>query len=263
MIYAIYIAAAAVIGLLIGLVSLSILWLRRTVLQNIRSRTVGLISVYDELLEEKSKRLNGTEKCEKDAPVDTQVPVTEIGLPVQTTAAPLRASQWLDMAERSGGAVYRDRAIGGIYLKIRRNFTFRLSEILPLLADAAQTANDGPAGRLLKELKHDTVYRLSTLPPEEQEKILRDVLPADGVCLLDGYLQTHSPFGALGFYDHLRFLEAAESKAACLRVPCGVVPGKIEYGGMTIIPDGEICEGFQVEENRILYDYCIKARELS
>ena len=29
-----------------------------------------------------------------------------------------------------------------------------------------------------------------------------------------------------------------------------------------IIPDEEICEGFQMEADRVLYDYCIKAKEL-
>ena len=39
MIYAIYIAAAAVVGVLIGLVILSIAWLRKAVSNNIRSKT--------------------------------------------------------------------------------------------------------------------------------------------------------------------------------------------------------------------------------
>lgn len=46
MIYAIYIAAAAVVGVLIGFVVLSVTWLKRTVAKNIRSKTTELISVY-------------------------------------------------------------------------------------------------------------------------------------------------------------------------------------------------------------------------
>ena len=56
MVYVIYIAAAVAVGLLIGFVTLSILWLRRNVSENIRSKTVGLLSVYDE--EEKQQLLD-------------------------------------------------------------------------------------------------------------------------------------------------------------------------------------------------------------
>ncbi len=265
MVYAIYIAAAAVIGLLIGLVTLSILWLRKTVLRNIRSKTVGLISVYDELLERKSRKLAdaGTQgEAETDRAAAS---AAEDAAPArQPAAAPLRASELLGMAERSGGAVYRDRAIGGIYLKIRENFSFRMDEILPLLADTAETANEGPACRLLKELKYDTVYRLSTMLPEEQKEILRETLPADGVRLLDDHLRSHpSPFSVLNFYDQLRDLADAEPKGVFLRVPRGSAPERVECGGVVVIPDDEICEGFQLEEGQILYDYCIKERELS
>lgn len=33
--------------------------------------------------------------------------------------------------------------------------------------------------------------------------------------------------------------------------------------GVEVIVDPDICEGFQIEFNNTLYDYCIKGRELS
>ena len=72
MIYAIYIAAAAVVGVLNGLVILSIAWLRKSVSNNIRSKTTELISVYDELLEEKSSELAAlTRQADGGAPSGT------------------------------------------------------------------------------------------------------------------------------------------------------------------------------------------------
>ena len=264
MVYAIYIAAAAAVGLLIGFVVLSIGWLRKTVSRNIRSKTLGLLSVYDELLEKKSRELAAKAAASEETPVRTDSPVGQGPVTAAQLSAPpsLRASELLDMAERSGGAVYRDREIGGLYLKIRENFSFRLDELLTVL-DCSPREWGGPASRLLEQLDYDTVYRLSTISAEEQIQVLKEALPAEGVSLLDAYLQTHPSFCMLEFYDHLRALADMEPKPACLRVPSGVVMGRMTQNDVAIIPDAEICDGFQLEDGRVLYDYSIKARELS
>ena len=107
MIYAIYIAAAAVVGVLIGFVVLSVTWLKKTVAKNIRSKTTELISVYDDLLEEKSRELAALEAKQATIPqqsVSSREPETA---QAEAVAATLPASEMLGMAERSGGAVYR------------------------------------------------------------------------------------------------------------------------------------------------------------
>ena len=128
MIYAIYIAAAAVVGVLIGLVILSIAWLRKSVSNNIRSKTTELISVYDELLEEKSSELAALTRQEETLPGRTEEPLPAQPAQEAQPAAAMRASELLNIAERAGGAVYRDDTIGSMYLKIRENFSFRLEE---------------------------------------------------------------------------------------------------------------------------------------
>ena len=264
MVYVIYIAAAVAVGLLIGFVTLSILWLRRNVSENIRSKTVGLLSVYDELLEQKSRELaameaeiekTGDAQVEKDtAPSLAQPESTE---PV---AQPLQASEMLNMAERSGGAVYRDDAMGSLYRKIRQNFSFQVGELLPSFG--MTPVSGGPAGQMLSQLEFDTVFRLSTLPESDQQTVLRECLPQEGIALLDAYLGSHPAFSALAFYDHLKSIAATEPKPACLRVPADMMVDKVDCGGVQVIPDNEICEGFQLEDGNFLYDYCIKAREL-
>lgn len=258
MVYAVYIAAAAAVGLLIGFVVLSIVWLRKTVSRNIRSKTVGLISVYDELLEQKSQELAGPERPEEQQPASTVLPPE----PIPQPAAFMRGSELLNVAERSGGAVYRDRAVGGIYRKIRDNFSFSLEELLPALSGAPR-AVEGPASRLLRQLDFDTVYQLSTLPQADQAAILKDTLPPESFDLLRTYLDAHRTFSVLEFYDHLKALADAEPKTVCLRVPPGMIAGRSVGSGVKVIPDSSICEGFQLEEGRLLYDYCIKTRELS
>ena len=120
----------------------------------------------------------------------------------------------------------------------------------------------GPAARLLKCLDYDTVYRLSTMFPEEQINILRETLPTEGITLLEAYIERNRTFCALRFYDHLQALADAEPKPIRLRVPAGMAPVQMMRAGVEIIPDEEICEGFQMEADRVLYDYCIKAKEL-
>ncbi|MBS6398151.1 MAG: hypothetical protein KH452_13555 [Clostridiales bacterium] len=263
MVYAIYIAAAAVIGLLIGFVALAVGWLRKTVLRNVRSKTVGLLSVYDELLEDRSRKLRemqealevSSEKPEASDRKQTEKRPAE-ETPVRTAAGTL------GMAERAGAAVYRDRTVGGLYRMIRQNFSFRVEELLPGL-DHMKAAGTGPAGRLLKELDWDTMYRLSTLSPEDQLAVLYGTLPAEGLELLKTYTGRNRQFGALAFYDHLRDLADAEPKPACLRVPADLASDVRYWGEVKIQPDEEICEGFQMEADNCLYDYCIKAREMS
>ncbi len=148
MIYAIYIAAAAVVGVLIGFVVLSVTWLKRTVAKNIRSKTTELISVYDDLLEEKSRELAALEAKQATIPqqsVSSREPETA---QAEAVAATLPASEMLGMAERSGGAVYRDDTVGKTYLKIRENFSFRMEELLAAVSDVPKTQSS-VAGRLL------------------------------------------------------------------------------------------------------------------
>ena len=263
MVYMIYIAAAVAVGLLIGFVTLSIIWLRKTVSGNIRSKTVGLLSVYDDLLEEKSRELAAVEKRIRQSE-DSQAKETVEKEPPQAapqpSTVPMKASEMLDMAERTGGAAYRDDAVGGLYQKIRSSFSFQLGEILPDLSGTP--VSGGPAGRLLSELEFDTVFRLSTMPEEDQRSILRETLPEEDLPILNAYLESHPTFHMLDFYDNLRSLTDTEPKPVRIRVPAGMVADEVEQGGVQIIPDGDICEGFQLEDDNFLYDYCIKAREL-
>lgn len=67
----------------------------------------------------------------------------------------------------------------------------------------------------------------------------------------------------LDFYENLRAIAELEPGSARLRVPQGLVPEILTQNGVEIIPDAGICEGFQLEEGNVLYDYCIKTRELS
>lgn len=262
MVYAVYIAAAVAVALLIGFVVMSIAMLRQTVLSNIRSKTISLISVYDDLLDEKSRALTRLE-ADQEAEAEKRAEAGQNADSGDPAAVPkLKASEMMDIAQRAGGAMYRDEAMGGVYRKIRENFSFRLDDILPALRSDTEAAVS-PAAELREALDYDTVWRLSTLPEESQLAVLRDTLSGEQAELLNAYLARHEKFNVLDFYENLRAIAELEQGSARLRVPQGLVPEILTQNGVEIIPDAGICEGFQLEEGNVLYDYCIKTRELS
>ena len=80
--YAVYVAAAAAIGLLIGFVTLSIGWLRKNVMHSIRNKTLSLLDTYDDLLEEKSRELSRLERelSEKEKALAAQQSTKQLAL---------------------------------------------------------------------------------------------------------------------------------------------------------------------------------------
>lgn len=270
MIYAVYILAAAAVGLMMGFVTLSVVLLQKTVSDNIRSKTISLISVYDRLLEEKSIELaklspgcraenagtneeaklckgqEGKEKKDKDA----------------AGIAAMNSGEMLSAAERAGAAAYRDGSIGETYRKIRENFSFSLGEILPKLQEMGKS-EDAKAEELLRAMDYDTIYRLSTLPSQQQIEVLRESFSESESQLLDAYLAKCKKFSVLEFYHDLKRTAEQESKRTRLRVPKSIAAEWTTRDGVQIIPDEGICEGLQIEEGNLLYDYCIKTRELN
>lgn len=259
MLYA-YIGAAAVVGLLIGFVLLCVVWISRKVSDGIRMRTIDLISAYDTLIEIRSRELAEAEEKIKQCRNGLEA-AEPVAVPSQSSECAAPSGFILNAAERIGAAGYRDAAIGGTYQKIKNAFRTDPTEVLQSLQKAVEKQTAGPATTLLSVLPYDTVFRLSTLPGEEQSQILQESLSDDGLALFHNYQAVHKQFSAIGFYDYLQSTAAMEPQPPRLRVSPldrGVYPEGVE-----VIVDADICEGFQIEFNNTLYDYCIKGKELS
>ncbi len=257
--YAIYIAAAVVMALLIGLVAMAISFLQKTLRRNIRGKTLNLLSLYDQLLEEKSQALA------QEQPAAAQEPQVreEASLDLSAETVKELSAAILNTVQRSGSVPYREGAVGSLYQVIRRNFSYDISTVLPVL-EQASPREEGPATALLRQLDYDTVYQLSTLPGEEQQAILSEVLQGKQKQLLEDYCAERWEFCALAFYDHLQGLSAEEPTAPRLLVSEDMA--RYLQGSTSpiqIVADPAICEGYQVEKNNKLYDFSIKTRELS
>lgn len=256
-------AVAVVIGVLIGFVTLCVVWTARVVGQSVRDRSLTLLSTYDGLLEERSLQLKELDQGLARARMELEQ-VKQSG----RTNAPAAAEKepegdpmaFLKAVERISGTEYRDAGGGTLYRRIRENFDLTPEDVLPaFIARAVRQA--GPAGQLLEKLEYEAVYRLSTLPREEQLELLTQVLAPEERKLVEDYASLHRQFDSIAFYDYLQSRAAEEPGPVCLRVPptaaAGRYPGQVE-----VVVDEDICEGFQVEADNILYDYCVKMREM-
>ena len=254
MIYA-YIGVILVVSLLIGFAALAVYWLARSVGRSIRSRTVELISAYDDLLEVRSRQLAQLERQAQLA---------------QPAAAPLEQVQRapaaapnvsLNMVARIGATPYRSDLFGAAYRQIWQSFDFSPETVLRQLQKQSPGPGAAPATELLAGLSCDVVCELAALPGETQYQLLYESLAPAQQALLQAYREARAEFDSLDFYDHLRQTAYAEPKAPRLRVApaAGVAP----LQGATLQEDDAICEGFQLEANGRIYDYCIKTREIS
>lgn len=260
MIYA-YIAVALVVGLLIGFAALAVAWLARSVGKSIRSRTLELVSAYDDLLEERSRELAGLES-RQPAPAP-ESPAAPAGRP-QPAPAPAQGAAsgrtaLMGALEQVLAAPYRDGAAARLYGKIRAGFAFSPAEALARVNAGAP--RPGPATRLLEQLSFNTVFELSTLPGERQYQLLCESLDEPGRALARQYAGRRGGFDSLGFYDFLRQTAYAEPRPPVLRVApmtrCVDLPPQVR-----VVEDPAICEGFVLEADGRVFDYCIKAREI-
>lgn len=255
-----YIAVVIVAVVLIGFVMLSIFWVARSVGNSIRGKTLDIISQYDGLIEVQSQELNRLQTLgrqeELQTPKEQAVPV--VSKVSQSSVAPMFV---MNTAERISTTEYKDKTAGKLYNQVRTAFTIPPEEIFVQLPGGGIGGEGGPATRLLEELTFDTVFDLSTLEPQTQLALLEEVVPDDAQDLLHAYHQSVRQFNSLDFYCHVQALSQLEPRPTLIRVPKGQ---KIEQhpANSIVVEDEEICEGMEIEVGNILYDYCIKAREI-
>ena len=257
-----WVAVAVVVGLLIGFVTLTVIWMARSVSQNIRERSIELLSAYDELLEERSRELSALDveleqrekelQEPKDAPVAPAAPAEP-----ETVQAP---TTFLKAAEQLATTPYRDNGAGEAYQRIRQTFAAVSDATLRRLMTDPRETRQGSASRLLRMLPFDTVYQLSTLSSGEQLQLLRETIPDEMRDILESYAAATQHFDCIVFYDTLKAAAALEPQPIRLRIAAQDVKYYPAFLNVTV--DEDICEGFQIELDNVLYDYAIKTREI-
>ena len=259
------VAVVVVLGLLIGFVTLSVLWTARTVGKNIRDRSIELITAYDELLENRSRELSAldVELEQREAELARKPEAAASTVAPAETAGESALSHpmaFLKTAEQLSTTAYQDVGTGEVYQRVRRTFSTITDDTARQLAAQQKRASENGAGALLRALPFDTVYQLSTLAAEEQLQLLRETIPAEMRSILENYAASVRGFDCIAFYDALRAAAAAEPGPTRIRV----APQDVKRfpAGLDVTIDEDICEGYQVEMDSVLYDYAIRTREI-
>lgn len=260
MIYA-YIAVALVVGLLVGLAALAVAWLAKSVGKSIQTRTLELVSAYDDILEQRSRELAWMEQKKNSVQEQPRPEIKQEPRPQTGAREAAARTALLGAVERISSAQYRDNGAARLYRKIRTEFGFSPAEALARIPREELDCRPGPATCLLKDLSFETVFTLSTLPEEEQYRLLMETLAPEQTKLVQEYRDQLGGFKSLGFYDFLREKADGEPHPPRLRVSpmtvCQGIPHQVE-----IVEDPAICEGFLLESGNYVYDYCIKTREI-
>lgn len=256
-----WIAVALVLSLLIGFVTLSVLWTARSVSRSIRERSLELISAYDELLERRSRELSAL-----DAELERLTPGPEqAAAPAARAAAEPEEPRgdpagMLKAAERLSATPYQSSGTGAAYRRIRENFFAPSDETVRELAERSADPPADGAAALLDVLPFDVVFRLSTLPGEEQLSLLREAVPREQRGLLEDFAAASPRFDCIAFYDMLKARAAGEGGRVRLRV--APQDARAYPASLDVTVDEDICEGYQVELDNMLYDYAIKTGEI-
>lgn len=255
-----YIGAAVIIGLLVGFVALAILWLTRSVGSSIESKTIRVISGYDDLLEEKSRELAKAQARISELTQNEEVRITPEKIVVENNQDG-STTNFINVAQRISNTVYRDGSVGEIYHKIRQGFVCDTKKIFSDLNIEDKVIDEGLYTKLLKTISFDLVYKLCTLPADVQYNLLIENIPVEFKGIIEEFANDHINFDSLEFYNHAQDRAELEPKPTIIRV----APGTITQGypkSAVVVVDNDICEGIQIEMKNTLYDFCIKTREI-
>ena len=263
MVYA-YVAAALVIGLLIGVISLAIYWMARKVTHDINQRTRQLISAYDEILNRKSEELKRLSAQVSEEKAAASRPEAGGG---EKTVVVIDDTAVVKVADIMNASNYRENGTDEVYRTIRdgivENPLDALRKHAPYVFDTAGTKNSVSAvEELLKALDFDTVYELSLLPGEEQLSVLSESLSGEQLAILRGFAEGKDRFSVIDFCDELRSRAYTEQKKPTLFIPKRDESRRFP-SGVNVVVDDSICEGFILEADNKLYDYSVRGREIS
>lgn len=260
MIY-VYIGAALLVALLIGLTSLSIIWLSKRVNAGLKSKSIELLSSYDIKLEEKAIELAKIQEG-----LESKAKTIENNNNTQTVIIKEDnndSSQYdfLNAIQRVGSTTYREKEVFDIYRKIKNSFVASPENVSRVLDEIKLESNNNNSKKVLQELNYETVYELSTLPVDTQKELLKECFDEDGIKLLNEYELTHDNFSALAFYDFLKEQSDDLNNTPIVYVSNYDIDKKYP-NNIVVRADNSICEGFVVKVGNKVYDYSIKENEM-
>lgn len=263
MIYA-YIGAALIVGLLVGLVTISVIWTMKVINRSIRDKSVELISVYDELFDQKSRELNQLtdeikrqreymERLEKYS--DSFGNGSGNGTGTENSAA-----EYLRATELMTQTTYLESGISDIYQVVRGKFNFDVKSLM----EQIPTSKDNSSAiikNIMDKIPYETVYKMSSLTNDDQYGLISECMDSSEKKILDEYMELHNDFDIIIFYDWIKSMHQQKNSEKVLWTVENEYDDLKKLGYITV-PDGDICEGVMIEANGKIHDYSIRKREI-
>jgi hypothetical protein len=252
----------AALVLLIGLVTLVVVWMANEVRGQIRRRTAELITLYDTFRE----RERDADAADAETPdAAAQPPPGENGARTAGTGTPQDASSVLRETEQISSAHYLNREFPQMYREIRSRFYINPAQVLESLPIAEIPNRDvgGPATRLLRRIDYETAFAASGLPGDEQRRLLFEVADDEARALLAEFGGEEARFDILDFCGFLRLKASGEPRPVTMYVPADMFKYRIFSDDIEVVADANICDGIQIEADNALYDFAIKDGEIS
>ncbi len=256
MIYS-YIAAIIGMALLIGISSIAILSISKTVTRNIRSKTLNLISTYDEILDEYSSELDKMKVEIKNIKKTTSATQQVVTFQPNTRMRPTRnfSPSVLSTVEKVANAKYVGESSFEIYKTLKDGFRINIDDVVSKIPNF-----DAPIGKatgLLQELDSQTVLSLITLPTNLQYELLKDSMTEEHLQFLNEFCEDEEEVDTIEFCNYLQTKAAKETQKPVIYISPGFdvssLPSDVE-----IKVDENLCEGFKIFVNNQIYDYSVR-----
>lgn len=157
--------------------------------------------------------------------------------------------------------VYKSKEFKDEYKNLKEVMSFNKDEVISkvLIESEQEISTLGQTAINLKNtFSFDTIFKLSTLSPTEQEDVLRTSFNKDENALLDEYISNKSnAFSAVEFFDYVG--QIAKTEDPNFYVKTGWKSDNFNDLGDKVVTvhDNDITEGVKIVHKNKLYDYSV------
>ena len=254
MYFDIFIAVAAVLLVINVFVVFLLKRLAIRAKNKIDANVITQLSVYDELIVDKSAELVRLTRELAEIEVPSYSDDSEIGTgSIQTTN---------NSNKRNPN--YIDTGFCRKYDLLKNDFTFNKEEVIRKVISEHEQVNDsGIYGSIANKLNMDIVYKTLNLSAQEGEIFILGILFGTEKNVLAKYMESNDDFDILLF--KLEVDRIAKKTEKIIYVRTGNKSDKFEHINPSIVTvyDESICEGIVVICGEIFYDFSLQKKEIN
>lgn len=251
----IFLAVVIVMVLLNGFMYLAVKRLADSVGKQIRSQSTRLFSIYNQV------QITRTENDGEAGQDENGAPAAKEEAAAATAAAQGSiVSGTISKSMQKRPPQYRNARFLNDYKTLKKRFDINKKDLIESIISREAIAS--PAAKILEKLSLDSVYKLSNIASEHQERILKDLLTQEQISYIDDITGEMKRFDITELYYRLRLRAQIEDGKVHVFVPDDSSGLEDISPDVEVLRSDDICEGLQVQIGNRLYDYSIGKREI-